>query len=93
MHLPGIFFFFFFFPFFPPQPFLGLKGGIWGALQFQASVKMSEGRTSGQDGLSIIRRPGMSFRSCSPLSTKGVSEPQPNPGEMATASQSKEKGL
>lgn len=54
---------------------------------------MSEGRTSDQDGLSIIKRPAMSSRYHPPLSTKGLSKPQPNPGTVPTAGQAKEKSL
>lgn len=57
------------------------------------SVKMSESRTSGQGGLAVIKSPTISFRYCPPLSTKGVSKPQPNLSEMPTASQAKEKSF
>ena len=91
MHLPGKHSLFF--PFLPPQPFLGVKGGIWGTLQLQASMKMSEGKTSGEDGLSIIKCPATSLRYRPPLSTKAVSKPQSDLGETPAVSQAKEQSL
>lgn len=40
--------------FLTPQSFLGVEGGVCSTLWFRGSTKMSEGRTSGQDGLSNI---------------------------------------
>lgn len=54
---------------------------------------MSEGRTSGQGGLFVIKHPAMSFWYHTHLFTKGNSTPQPKSGEMSTTSQSKERSL
>lgn len=54
---------------------------------------MREGRTSGQDGLSLIKHPAMSCWCHTPLSTKSDSTPQRKSGEMSTTSQAKEKSL
>lgn len=56
-------------------------------------MKMSEGRTSGRDGLSVIKHPAMSCWYHTQLSTKGDSTPQPKSGEMSATSQAKEKSL